>query len=71
VRTIDGRTIERHHTTLRGSLESPFTWAELAGKFLDNCSGLLSRTAAEDVVGRLETLEDQPSLRPVIEPLKA
>jgi 2-methylcitrate dehydratase PrpD len=70
VRTVDGRTIERHHTTLRGSLESPFTWAELAGKFLDNCAGALSRAAAEDAVSRLETLEDQPSLRPLTEQLR-
>jgi 2-methylcitrate dehydratase PrpD len=70
VRTVDGRTISHHHTTLRGSLESPLTWAELAGKFLDNCAGVLPAAAAEDVAGRLETLEEQPTLRPITDLLK-
>jgi len=65
VRTMDGRTMVHHHTTLRGSLESPFSWADLAAKFLDNCAGVLPVTAAEEAVGRLEALEEQPSLRPL------
>lgn len=70
VDTTDGRTVERHHTTLRGSLESPFSWDELSAKFLGNCAGVLSASAAEDVADRLERLEELPSLRPVTDLLR-
>ena len=70
VRTVDGRTLDHHHTTLRGSLESPFSWAELAAKFLDNCAGVLARAASEDVMGRLEVLEEQSSVRPIADLLR-
>lgn len=70
VRTVDGRTFERHHTTLRGSLESPFTWADLATKFLGNCLGVLPASAAREVARCLGRLEEQPSIRPIADLLR-
>lgn len=70
VRTVDGRTIDHLHTTLRGSLASPFSWADLAAKFLDNCAGVLPTATAEDVAGRLDRLEEQSSLRPIADLLR-
>lgn len=66
VRTVDGRSVQHTHTSLRGSLETPFTWADLGAKFLDNCAGV---PGAEDVLRRVEALSEQPSVQPILEAL--
>ncbi|HEY1972134.1 MAG TPA: MmgE/PrpD family protein [Pseudonocardia sp.] len=69
VHTRHGRTVEYLHTALRGSLENPFSWSELAAKFLDNCAGTLTDRASEDVLHRIDALDEQSSVRPLVESL--
>ena len=67
VRAVDGRALERHHTSLRGSLESPFSWGDLAEKFLANCAEAVAGSAAQRAADLLATLEEQSSVRPVMD----
>jgi 2-methylcitrate dehydratase PrpD len=61
--TTDGRTLRREQLVLRGSIADPMTWDELAAKFLGNAPG------AHNVLDTLATLEKQPDLRAVTQPL--
>jgi 2-methylcitrate dehydratase PrpD len=70
VRTSDGRVLEHRHTTLRGSLKTPFSWPDLAAKFRANCAGVISDDASREVLRRVERLGGQPSVRPIIDPLR-
>jgi 2-methylcitrate dehydratase PrpD len=70
VRASDGRTLTHRHTSLRGSLETPFDWCELSAKFRDNCAGILAPAAVADVLDRLDDLDAQPSVRPLLEKLR-
>jgi 2-methylcitrate dehydratase PrpD len=71
VRTRDGRTFTREQLILRGSLADPMSWEELAAKFGANVrgTGRFAAGAVEQVVAALATLEKQPDLRAVTEPL--
>ncbi len=71
VRTRDGRTIDRRHTSLRGSLETPFDAAELAAKFRDNCAGTAAEPAAGELLDRLDDLDAQPSVVPIMHSLRS
>jgi 2-methylcitrate dehydratase PrpD len=63
--TTDGRELRLEHRGIRGGLEDPLSWADLTGKFAANTTRFLKDSAVEDIVGRLERLDEQPSLAPI------
>jgi len=67
IRTTDGRLRDHEHRTLRGSLEQPLSWAELAAKFAENCAGRLGTGAIADAVEGVEKLVTLDSVRPITE----
>jgi 2-methylcitrate dehydratase PrpD len=67
IHTADGRLLAHEHTTLRGSLEQPLSWAELADKFAENCAGLVGAGSVADAVAGVEKLVTLDSVRPITE----
>ncbi|MGE3622117.1 MAG: MmgE/PrpD family protein [Acidimicrobiia bacterium] len=59
VRTTDGREVRREQRVLRGSLDQPLTWDELAAKFAANAVVALDPRTAAEVVERVGALVDQ------------
>jgi 2-methylcitrate dehydratase PrpD len=75
IHTRDGRTLSREQLVLRGSLADPMTTDELATKFRGNLaghvsSGRISGDGVDDVLARIATLEKQPDLAALTEPLR-
>jgi len=74
VRTTDGRTLTREQLVLRGSLADPMSTDELATKFRGNlaahvAAGRIGSDAVDDALARIATLEKQPDLTALTEPL--
>lgn len=69
IQTSDGRRLAHEHSTLRGSLEHPLSWAELVDKFAENCAGRIGQGAVADVVAGVEKLVTLDSVRPITERL--
>ncbi|MDQ1504354.1 MAG: hypothetical protein QOD57_2081 [Actinomycetota bacterium] len=65
VRTTDGRDIRLEHRGIRGGLDDPLSWADLAEKFAANTARFMKDAAVEEIVDRLDHLDEQPSLRPI------
>lgn len=65
--TTDGRrgTGEPGERVLHGMETDPLTWTELAMKFRDNVDGLVTEEAADQAIGRVSNLENEPSMRPL------
>lgn len=75
IRTNDGRVLSREQLVLRGSLADPMSTDELATKFRGNLaahvtSGRIDPDGVDDVLGRIATLEKQPDLTALTEPLR-
>lgn len=69
VLTVDGRTLEREQLSLRGSITTPLSWAELEHKFRTNVGAQLSPAAVDEVVKAVEGLAEQPKLAAIGERL--
>ncbi|WP_375476362.1 MmgE/PrpD family protein [uncultured Jatrophihabitans sp.] len=69
VRTTDGRSLERDQLILRGSLEDPLTWEQLAGKFRANVAGRVESSVAAEVIAELADLHEKKDLAAVTDPL--
>ncbi len=74
VNLTDGRTLNREQLTLRGSLADPMSTEELVTKFRGCVAGhladrRLAPDGVEDFLSRVTTLEKQPDLRSLTEPL--
>jgi 2-methylcitrate dehydratase PrpD len=65
VRTTDGRDLRLDHRGIRGGLDDPLSWADLADKFRSNTARFLKDSAADEVVDRLARLDEQPTLKPI------
>jgi 2-methylcitrate dehydratase PrpD len=69
IRTVDGRTFHREQLVLRGDIEDPFTWDDLARKFRANTSELVKADDVEGVIDAIHRLDEAPSLRAITEAL--
>jgi 2-methylcitrate dehydratase PrpD len=69
IRTVDGRTFHREQLVLRGDIEDPFTWEDLARKFRANTSELVKADDVEGVIDAIRHLDEAPSLQAITEPL--
>jgi len=61
IRTKNGNEITRDHKVLRGTIEDPFTWNELATKFQSNVAGHISGKKSSELIeciSRLEEIDD-------------
>jgi 2-methylcitrate dehydratase PrpD len=71
VRTADGREVRHEHRGIKGGLEHPLSWADLTEKFIANTARSLKDAAIEEIVDRLDHLDEQPSLRPITDLMQA
>ncbi len=62
IRLKNGATLEENQPYPRGGLESPFTLAEIEGKFCANAGLALPRERVEKIVGTVSGLEKLPSI---------
>jgi 2-methylcitrate dehydratase PrpD len=62
VRTVDGREIRLEHRGVRGSLDDPLSWADLAEKFAANCARFLKDSTVDEIVERIDALDEQVTL---------
>ncbi len=69
IRLKDGRIIEGRYDVARGHPEKPMNWTELGEKFYDCASLVLPRKNAEDAMGFVARLEQEPSLAPLLRAL--
>jgi 2-methylcitrate dehydratase PrpD len=67
VRTGDRREIRLEHRGIKGGLDDPLSWADLVEKFAANTARFLKDEAVEEIVDRLDHLDEQPSLTPITE----
>ena len=65
VHTTDGRSLSLEHRGIRGDLEDPLSWADLAEKFAANTARFLKDSAVEELTDGLAHLDEQPSLAPI------
>jgi 2-methylcitrate dehydratase PrpD len=59
----DGRSEELHEPINRGSVERPLSDDEVRDKFRRNAGRVLSATTVEELMGRIERLDDAPNVR--------
>ncbi|MFD1824073.1 MULTISPECIES: MmgE/PrpD family protein [Mumia] len=71
VTTTSGETLVEEVLTNRGGPARPLTGDELARKFRDNVEGRLDEDAANRVRALVETLDEQPAVASVLQPLTA
>ena len=69
IKLKDGRMIEGRYDVARGHPEKPMSWTELGEKFYDCASLVLPRKNAEEAMGLVARLEQQPSLAPLLRAL--
>jgi len=67
IHAADGRTLRLEHHGIRGGLDDPLSWADLTEKFAANTARFLKDEAIDEIVARLDSLEDQPSLAAITE----
>lgn len=68
--TKDGRRFEQHARYRKGSPQNPMTAEERHGKFRRLAGAALSRSAVDELIGSIESLEQASNLRGLIALLK-
>ena len=71
IETADGSRLSAHCIHPRGSFENPLSRGEVEDKLRAYAKGLLVDAAVEEVIGMIATLEDLPSVCPLMELLRA
>jgi len=66
VRLKDGRELERQVPNSPGSPDNPASTEHIVRKFHGNVAGLLSEAAAREVVERIQNLENEAGIDPVL-----
>lgn len=67
----DGATLAAHCINPRGSFENPLSRREIEAKLRTYANGQIADAAVEEVIGMIATLEHLPSVRPLMELLRA
>jgi 2-methylcitrate dehydratase PrpD len=71
IETADGARLASHCVHPRGAFENPLARGEVEDKLRTYAKGLLADAAVEEVIGRIATLEDLPSVCSLMELLRA
>ena len=71
IENVDGSRRSAHCIHPRGSFENPLSRGEVEDKLRAYANGLLADAAIEEVIGMVATLEDLPSVRSLMDLLRA
>jgi len=71
IENADGSRILARSIHPRGSFENPLSRAEIEEKLRTYAKGRIADVAAEEVIGMIATLENLPSVRPLVDLLRA
>lgn len=67
IHTNDDRSVEQEQLVLKGSLEDPLSWEELAEKFSTNCDPVVGSANSRRVVELVATLERSDAISEITE----
>jgi 2-methylcitrate dehydratase PrpD len=65
IRTKDGTEYTRDHKILRGTIEDPFTWDELAAKLRSNVAGHIAESRSIELIERIAHLEEADDMNAI------